>query len=63
MHKLENEARSNINKLARLVMVAKVWNPNAWETNQEFKVSLFYIERKAMPTRKKGAQSLKGLPQ
>lgn len=52
MHKLENEARSNINKLARLAMVAKVWNPNEWEKNQEFKVSLFYIERPCQQERK-----------
>lgn len=52
MHKLENEACSNINMLARLAMVAKVWNPNAWETYQESKVSLFYIERPCQQERK-----------
>lgn len=52
MHKLENEACSNINMLTRLAMVAKVWNPNAWETNQESKVSLFYIERPCQQERK-----------
>lgn len=38
-----NEMHCNINTLARLAMVAKVWSLNAWKRDQEFKVSMFYI--------------------